>query len=242
MPFTFSHPAIILPLTKLKTESISASALVVGSMAPDFEYFFKMKLSGRFSHTLPGVFIFDLPVALLVLLLFHLLVKKPLINSLPTVFYSRLAVLRDFNWMASFKKHPIAYTGCILAGIFSHLLWDSITHANYFITEQGVLSYKVQLPGFPVWPVFRYLQYISTIIGGFYVVFYFYRLPSENIQNTTNLKFLLLVLLIAALIFLARAHYGFEYLGDKVATAIGSAFLSLVLVSALFRFICTQKA
>ncbi|SEF46838.1 protein of unknown function [Flavobacterium urumqiense] len=42
MPFTFSHPAIILPF--LKNKKLSATALIIGSMSPDFEYFFRMKM------------------------------------------------------------------------------------------------------------------------------------------------------------------------------------------------------
>jgi len=36
MPFTFSHPAIVLPLTKARLK-LSATGLIVGSTIPDFE-------------------------------------------------------------------------------------------------------------------------------------------------------------------------------------------------------------
>jgi len=43
MPFTFSHPAIVLPLATLRRQWISATGLIIGSITPDFEYFIRMK-------------------------------------------------------------------------------------------------------------------------------------------------------------------------------------------------------
>ncbi|WP_262496247.1 DUF4184 family protein [Flavobacterium piscis] len=40
MPFTFSHPAIILPLKYLPKNWISLTGLIIGSLTPDFEYFY----------------------------------------------------------------------------------------------------------------------------------------------------------------------------------------------------------
>ncbi|WP_240482010.1 DUF4184 family protein [Flavobacterium psychrophilum] len=39
MPFTFSHPAIILPLRYLPRQWFSLTGLIIGSLTPDFEYF-----------------------------------------------------------------------------------------------------------------------------------------------------------------------------------------------------------
>ncbi|MEM7184808.1 MAG: DUF4184 family protein [Spirochaetota bacterium] len=39
MPFTFSHPAIVLPFVKFPKQWVCLSALIVGSIVPDFEYF-----------------------------------------------------------------------------------------------------------------------------------------------------------------------------------------------------------
>lgn len=232
MPFTFSHPAIVLPLTGLKFRFISASALLVGSMTPDFEYFIKMKLSGRFSHTLPGAFVFCLPVGFLVLALFHLVVKRPLINSLPTYFYSRLIRLRDLNFINSLREHVMAYVACLLTGIFSHLLWDSFTHANHFMVRHlAWLSLPVNLPGLPNLPLFRYLQHLSTVAGGIYLLYFFHRMPKEKQTNQMNIRYWISVVLCTLLIYWVRANFGFEYLGDKVSSAIGALFISLILIS-----------
>lgn len=73
MPFTFSHPAIILPLTSSKRQWFSATGLVIGSMTPDFEYFIRMKVQSDFSHTLPGLLWFDLPLGLLLSFIYNAL-------------------------------------------------------------------------------------------------------------------------------------------------------------------------
>jgi hypothetical protein len=236
MPFTFSHPAIVLPLARIKGRFISASALVVGSMAPDFEYFIKMKLSGRFSHTFPGAFLFCLPVAFLVLVIFHLIVKRPLINSLPTAIFARFTALRDFDFIASLKKYPLNYLACLLVGIFSHLLWDSFTHAHHYMVDHVQwLSYPVAIPGLPKWPVFRYLQHVSTCVGGLYIVYFLYRMPALPQINKPNYFYFTLVFLFTILGYAARAYFGFEYLGDHVVSAIGALFLSIIVVSLIFK-------
>jgi hypothetical protein len=55
MPFTFAHPAIILPLYK-KPHLFSMTALIIGSMVPDFEYFLKVAVKSALNHSLAGIF------------------------------------------------------------------------------------------------------------------------------------------------------------------------------------------
>lgn len=77
MPFTFAHPAIVLPLRKCKW--FSFSALVFGSMAPDFEYFFRMQPFSVYSHTMLGLWLVDLPIAVLLAFLYQYVVKKQML-------------------------------------------------------------------------------------------------------------------------------------------------------------------
>ncbi len=51
MPFTFSHPAIILPLKYLPQNWFSLTGLIIGSLTRDFEYFIRMKVRSNYSHT-----------------------------------------------------------------------------------------------------------------------------------------------------------------------------------------------
>ncbi|WP_053178170.1 DUF4184 family protein [Peribacillus loiseleuriae] len=61
MPLTFAHPAAILPFLR-KSKYINFSAMVLGSMAPDFEYFLSGQPIGEISHTFIGFVAFNLPI------------------------------------------------------------------------------------------------------------------------------------------------------------------------------------
>lgn len=53
MPLTFAHPAAILPFSR-QSKYIHFSALVLGSMAPDFEYFLRGRPVGEIGHSFTG--------------------------------------------------------------------------------------------------------------------------------------------------------------------------------------------
>src|SRR5689334_15350864 len=86
MPNPIAHPAASIPFTRA---GLVFSALVVGSIAPDFGYFFELPQS-YFMYTLPGVILFDVPVGLVLLWFFHALLKWPLLSLLPATLQGRL--------------------------------------------------------------------------------------------------------------------------------------------------------
>jgi hypothetical protein len=78
MPFTLSHPAAILPLRLLLGRFGVLSALVIGSMAPDFPYFVGKPWPRIFTHTLESVVWFSLPVGWCVYVLFEYILRRPI--------------------------------------------------------------------------------------------------------------------------------------------------------------------
>lgn len=104
MPFTFSHPAIVLPLTYLPKKWFSLTGLIIGSITPDFEYFIRMKVQRDYSHTLSGLFWFNLPLGILLAFIFHGIVRNSLIENLPLFLKSRFSNFTRFNWLNFFKK------------------------------------------------------------------------------------------------------------------------------------------
>jgi hypothetical protein len=128
MPFTFSHPSLLLPLTRLPRKWVSATGLVAGSIIPDFEKFLKMNDGNTYSHTVPGTFWFYLPLAVLLSFVFHQVVRDPLIDNLPGFLRARCGPARSFNWVAHVGKHYPAVLFSLLLGIVSHLVWDHFTH------------------------------------------------------------------------------------------------------------------
>jgi hypothetical protein len=165
MPFTPAHPAIILPF--IKTRYLSASGLIIGSLSPDFEYFFKMSVSGLHGHTKGGLFYFDLPVTLLLAIVFHQVAKKNLIRNLPLFFQKRFQDTLHFNFLNYLKHHWPIFLISALAGAASHIFWDSFTHNNRFFVRQFSAVYEsVSVPFQGAnYPLFYVLQQVSTIVG-----------------------------------------------------------------------------
>jgi Domain of unknown function (DUF4184) len=181
VPFTFSHPAAVLPLRRSR---LVFSALVVGSMAPDFEYFFRLTRLGHTSHTFPGVLTFTFPVALAVLFLFHAVVKWPLISLLPRGLQSRLVgPARQFNWGP--PSRFLLILGSLAVGISTHIACDGFTHPDGWAAMlwPGMRVTLFSVRHHPI-AMFKLLQYGCTVLGAFVLtlaaVRWYRRAPQEE--------------------------------------------------------------
>ena len=87
MPFTLAHAAAALPFRR---SSLIVSALIIGTMAPDFEYFLRLRVDDGFGHTLKGAFLLTLPLALFVLWTSHAFVQRLVADLLPDRLERRL--------------------------------------------------------------------------------------------------------------------------------------------------------
>jgi len=162
VPFTLAHGAAALPFRRSR---LIFSGLLVGTFAPDFEYFLRLNIHGRFGHSLLGTFVLTLPLALLVLWLFHAFVKFPLARLLPDAIQRRLTShVGKFHFGGPARIALIV--GSILIGIMTHLLWDSFTHPNTWpFRHWGVLGQTIQVPMLGLIPLYKVLQHGSTIAG-----------------------------------------------------------------------------
>jgi hypothetical protein len=162
VPFTLAHGAAALPFRRFR---LVTSGLVVGTFAPDFEYFLRLAPEGGFGHTLPGTFVLTLPLALLVLWLFHAFVKVPVVKLLPNVIQQRLADhLGEFSFRGAARFALVV--GSVLLGIATHLLWDSFTHPNTWpYRHWPLLGQRLLLPVIGLTPVYKVLQHGSTVAG-----------------------------------------------------------------------------
>lgn len=229
MPFTFAHPAIVLPLAKVPGKYLSLRALIIGSMVPDFEYFFRLKIFSSHSHHISGLFYFDLPVGLLLYFLFVQLVRVPLIIHLPPNLRER------FNY--SFReKNLIIVIISVFAGALSHLFWDSFTHATgYFVEHLPFFQKEILISNGGV-PMYKIFQHGSTIIGLLVIIFSISRMPRQATDHLTRHEYYWPVaLLIMLLVFLGKYLTGnFSSFGDWVVTAISGALLGLLISSIIY--------
>ena len=174
MPFTFSHPAIILPLTFLPKKWFSLTGLVIGSLTPDFEYFLRMRIKSNYSHTIDGLFWFDIPLGLLLAFVFHNIVRDSLFDNLPLGLKSKFLSFRKFDWNSHFKKNWLVVIISIFIGAVSHIFWDSFTHDHgYFVQTIPNLANTVNIFTLKI-PILKILQHSSTLVGGLVIFFAIY--------------------------------------------------------------------
>src|SRR5258708_32400130 len=95
MAFTTSHPAAVLAFNYLPKRWVSLTGLVIGSMIPDFEYFIRMTMQTKYSHTFLGLFWFDLPLSLFFMLIYNAMVKDKLIDHLPACLSRRFSGMKN---------------------------------------------------------------------------------------------------------------------------------------------------
>lgn len=232
MPFTFSHPAIVLPLTLLPRQWFSLTGLVVGSLTPDFEYFLRMRIQSDYSHTLSGLFWFDLPLGILLAFIFHNVVRNSLFDNLPTILNSRLSKFKLFDWNNYFKKNWLVVTLSVLIGAASHIFWDSFTHDHgYFVQTIPALTNTLDFLGRQV-PILKILQHSSTLLGGLVIVFALLKLPQDKyVTGQLNLKYWGILTTLTLTIIAIRLLSGldFKLYGHVIVTAISAGLISLTL-------------
>jgi hypothetical protein len=181
LPLTISHPAAVIPLKKF---GLPLSALTIGSMMPDFEFFLRFSSDRVIGHTIPGIFLFCLPVGFIILFLFQKVMKKPLLSLLPHSHRSRISTAETVFRFFPLKR-TIKIISALLLGILSHLLFDSLTHENsFFTTHIPLLSFSIVNTQFGSVRVYFLLQQILSLTGFLIIVFWYGRWY----KNGTNSK------------------------------------------------------
>jgi hypothetical protein len=156
MPFTVSHALAAVPLRRALGPRAVPSALVIGTMVPDFWYFIPV-VDRLDSHSFPALFWFALPVGLATYLLFHLWLREPALALLPPGVRSRVGAL------ASGPRPPWpAVAAGLLAGAASHIAWDVPTHAT---TTWDPCRTVVATIGRHHVPLYSVLQHGSSVGG-----------------------------------------------------------------------------
>ena len=237
MPFTLAHPAIVLPFGK-KGGGLSLTALVAGSIVPDFEFFLQLREVENVGHHWYGILVFDLPLAALFCLLYHHLLRNALVIHLPAFLRNRLNDTLDFNWYRYALQNPWKVLISLLLGIASHLFWDAFTHADgFFVERYASLTANLALPGRQM-PVYFFLQLVFSVAGSLAVIAaVFSRTPHPEITPPKNLPGIYWPVLLTsqAVIFSLRVTGWPEYnsFWGIVMALLGSAAYALLLTSLL---------
>ena len=158
MPFTPSHIAAILPFVR---SPLAPAALVIGSMVPDLPYFLPLGIPRELTHSIPGVPLADLPMGILVLVLWALVFRAPVIDFAPEWVRARFRLpTRRPDWRPPLRLVSVTLVS-LLVGIATHLVWDAFTHPDGWMVLQ-IAALRTQLGPFPA---YRWAQYASSIGG-----------------------------------------------------------------------------
>jgi len=144
VPFTLAHPAAVLAFSR---RPLVPSALVMGSMAPDLTYYVALPWldpSGTLltrTHHASSVFWLDPLIALVLLVVFHALLKRPMVALLPQAAAGR--VWRSAERFIGWRPTAVGWIALSLViGAATHVAWDRLD--GVFGADQ---STKVDLAG-----------------------------------------------------------------------------------------------
>jgi hypothetical protein len=159
VPFTGSHPAAVLPL--LGTP-LPASALVIGSIAPDVPYFLAGRPMGD-THTALAVLSTDLLIGAAVWLVWHGLFAGPALAAAPSGVRARLdgRVRVGVRVRLRSVRDAALTVLALVVGAATHVLWDEFTHDwGWGPAHLGALRATIgELPGY------GWAQYASGVLG-----------------------------------------------------------------------------
>lgn len=236
MPFTFAHPALVAPISKSRF-GLSVTGLVIGSMIPDFEFIFRMKVGENIGHHWIGVLLFDVPFAFLLCLVFHQYIRDRLIENLPDWYQARFVRFVEVNWAAYARANKVKVLLSILLGIGTHLFWDAFTHHDGFFVELiPLLQRSVQFFQYIV-PAYTLLQIASSVWGLWVVQSVISRLPVRQYMEADCPTYWPMITITAEVIFVVRllflpARHSFW---DLFFAGMGSVIYALLAVSMLLR-------
>jgi hypothetical protein len=229
VPFTVSHAAAVLPL-QFK-HRLPLTALMFGSMAPDFGYFFSHDMSRALTHSFTGLFVFALPAGLVVWLFYVAILEKATITLLSDRWHTRFA-------------HTDPLTGGLIAracvaivlGAATHVLWDAFTHRDTFVTD-ALPALVGPTPGFSWLPIHHLLHGLSSVVGIIILVIWarhLHRLPARSLVRPYRISerarvgalwFLALVTLIVGLLhWLPYAYRRYDAQLFSAAVGLMSGF------------------
>jgi hypothetical protein len=209
MPFTFSHPAAVLPLRRFVF--LQTVPLIIGSMTPDVPYFFPVRY-GRLigdTHTFHGSFAVCVPLGMALLVL-ALLLREPLTVLLgPRL---RWLCLRSFQRFTQQRWNWVLAVPSVLIGAWTHIVWDSFTHGGgWTVQRMAALSAPITVFGWDM-VVYHLLQYLSSVFGLLVLAFWLRHMlkrvpePAQPAPISPRTRWIVLLSICAAAFVIGGFH------------------------------------
>jgi hypothetical protein len=165
VPFTPSHAAAVLPFMRLRvggSTALPASALMIGSIAPDLPYYLWMPFGEVSTHSIGAAFGVDVLLAALVWLLWHGLVAAPALAGMPHEVRTRLASVHvGLRPRLRGARDVVTLYLAFAVGALTHVVWDSFTHPHRWGTNRIDALNEVYLER----PLSHWVQLASSGVG-----------------------------------------------------------------------------
>ncbi|MEV6010967.1 DUF4184 family protein [Streptomyces sp. NPDC051976] len=168
MPFTFSHPAAVLPLLRdgRGRGPLIGSAMVAGSLAPDVPFFTDSLVRGTFrygdvTHSLWGVPTADVAIAAVLVAGWHWLLREPLVALVPGRWADAADTLTAPAGGGADVRTAGWFAVSAAVGAATHVGWDSFTHGG----RAGVRLLPVLDRVYHGQPLYSLLQYGCSVLG-----------------------------------------------------------------------------
>lgn len=208
------------------------TGLVVGSMAPDFEYFLRMNVGSVYSHHFWGLFYFDLPVGIVLTFLFHGIARNDLIDNLPNSLKSKFIDLKSVHWNQLFGKNWPVIILSIFIGSGTHILWDGFTHPlGYFVMNIPLLRSKIHFLGFD-FLLYNLLQFLSSVFGFLILSWFIFHMQDKKIEeNKDKFGYWGTVIFSMVVVLVVHFRHGLHIAkyGNIVVSVITAFFISIIL-------------
>ena len=206
MPFPLAHPAAVLSLRRYCPRWLSFPALVIGSLSPDMGYAFGKLGVQKFSHQLAGGILFCLPAGLLALAVLHRL-WPVVVRLLPDVYRRPLLPLCQRP-----LGSPLILVVSLLIGTATHLLLDSFTHKDGWLTQHlVVLQFPLYEYGHRTFRICHLLWYLCSFTGITWVCLVYQewlaRISASAKVASPGARFGNAVLLASAVMIVSGSHY-----------------------------------
>jgi hypothetical protein len=250
MPWTFAHPAAILPLRRFCPAPLDFSALVIGSMIPDLGYYLFRSNLARLAHSFLGSILVSIPAGLALWIMFHLL-RKPLCFVLPQPHRGALAAFAVTPLSLS-PRALMAAGVSVLLGAWTHIVWDSFTHNTWVVKQLPLIRESVFQLNNVEFPWYFLLQHLSTVVGATILIAAYcswLRLHRGAATDSSTgaddrWRYLLLVAVVALALVIAvpravqvasrfEGYPALRVLVFRIAIDATSAFLTLLTLSSL---------
>ena len=166
MPLTPAHAAAAPLLQRLVRPfglTLPLSALVIGTMMPDFAYLIRLNPGGGPWHTPLGLLAFCLPVGVAIWWVHRIIIGPALLRLLPPGLGAAAGAR-----VAPGPTHRLLPGAAlaVLLGAVSHDLWDSFTHeSSWGVRLISGRDATVPVASIARVPWYEILQYASSVLG-----------------------------------------------------------------------------